>query len=176
MHFLVVVGSTREGRKTIHAAEYAAKTIEKEGHEAELFDLKEKDIPFMKERRRYLDEVPEDVEEFGQKVEDTDCLVIVCPEYNHSIPGVLKNALDYLYPEYNDKPFSYITTSAGGFGGVRGLSHLHDFTLAVGGIPGPNLPISSINSVFDSDGELQDSDYKDRFADYVEDIIEHSRK
>lgn len=175
MQFLILVGSTREGRKTIHAAEYAADIIESEGHEPEIFDLKDRDIPFLKERRRYLEEVPEDVEEFGQKVEKTDCLIIVSPEYNHSIPGVLKNALDYLYPEYEGKPFSYITTSAGGFGGVRSLSHLHDFTLAVGAEPGPNLPISKIEQVFDSEGKLQDSEYEERFDRFIQKTVDHSR-
>lgn len=176
MKTLVLVGSTRKGRKTIHAAEYAAEAFEENGHEAELFDLKERDIPFMEERRRYLENPPEDVEALGQKVEETDVLVIVSPEYNHSFPGVLKNALDYLYPEYHGKPFSYITTSGGGFGGVRGLSHLHDFTLAVNAHPGPNLPVSNVSSVFNQEGELEDEDYRERYSDYVQKVEEHVEK
>lgn len=173
MEALVLVGSTRDGRKTIRAAEHAVGVLEEKGHEAELFDLKKRNIPFMEERRNYLEEVPDDVEAFGEKVEECDALIIVSPEYNHSFPGVLKNALDYLYPEYDGKPFGYITTSAGGFGGVRGLSHLHDFTLAVNAHPGPNLPVSNIGSVFNENGELEEEDYKERFSGYVEKLESH---
>ena len=173
MKALVLVGSTRDGRKTIHAAEYTAKFLEEKGHESEIFDLKQRDIPFMEERRNHLDEVPEDIEAFGKKVEECDALIIVSPEYNHSFPGVLKNALDYLYPEYDGKPFGYITTSAGGFGGVRGLSHLHDFTLAVNAHPGPNLPVSNVGSVFSDSGELNEEAYEKRFSDYVEKLESH---
>ena len=48
-----------------------------------------------------------------------DALIIVAPEYNNGYPGVLKNALDYLLPEYERKPIGIVTVSAGGFG-VRG--------------------------------------------------------
>ncbi|MFB6144591.1 MAG: NADPH-dependent FMN reductase [Candidatus Nanohaloarchaea archaeon] len=176
MKALILVGSTRQGRKTIHAAEYAAEAFRDSGHTTELFDLEKRDIPFMQERRRYLEDVPEDIEVFGEKVEECDVLIIVSPEYNHSFPGVLKNALDYLYPEYHGKPFAYITTSGGGFGGVRGLSHLHDFTLAVNAHPGPNLPVSNIGSVFNEEGGLEDEDYRSRFSDYVEKVEDHVEK
>ena len=174
MHFLLLIGSTRDGRKTVHAAEFLEEKLKEAGHQPEIFDLKEKEIPFLN-NRTYSDEgeAPENAKLLSEKIRETDCLVIITPEYNHSIPGVLKNALDHLYPEYDNKPFSYITTSAGGFGGVRGLSHLHDITLAVNGKPGPNLPISGIRDVFSEDGELQDKSYHSRVEDYIKDVEEH---
>lgn len=176
MQALVLVGSTRKGRKTIHAAEYAKEILEESGHEAELFDLKQREIPFMEERRNYLDEVPADVDAFGRKVEECDVLIIVSPEYNHSFPGVLKNALDYLYPEYEGKLFGYITTSAGGFGGVRGLSHLHDFTLAVKAHPGTDLTVSDVGSVFDEEGVLKQVIYEKRFKEFIERLEEQYKQ
>lgn len=175
MNFLVVVGSTRDGRKTIHAAEAVRNSFSRSGHNAELFDLKEKNIPFLG-NRSYADEgpVPEDVEELSRRVEETDCIVIVSPEYNHSIPGVLKNALDHLYPEYEDNPFTYVTTSAGGFGGVRSLSHLQDITLALGGFPGPSLQISNIGNVFEN-SQISEN-YKRKLDDFVEDTVEFTEK
>lgn len=177
MEFLFLIGSTRDGRKTVHAAEFLQQKFEEEDHSIEFFDLKEKEIPFLN-NRTYTDEgeAPENAQLLSQKVEETDCLVILSPEYNHSIPGVLKNALDHLYPEYDDKPFAYVTTSAGGFGGVRGLSHLHDFTLAVGGQPGPSLQISKITQVFNEDGELLNEDYHRRSEDFIEQVEEHVNK
>lgn len=177
MHFLFIIGSTREGRKSIHAAEFLQEKFEDEGHEVDFFDLKEKEIPSLN-NRTYADEgeAPENAQLLSQEVEETDCIVIITPEYNHSIPGVLKNALDHLYPEYDDKPFAYATTSAGGFGGVRGLSHLHDFTLAVGGHPGPSIQFSNITDVFSGEGELKDEGYESRTEDFVQDAADHAEK
>lgn len=177
MQFLFLIGSTRDGRKSIHAGEFLQQKFEEAGHEIEFFDLKKKKIPFLN-NRTYADEgeVPENAQLLSEKVEETDCLIIITPEYNHSIPGVLKNALDHLYPEYDDKPFAYVTTSAGGFGGVRSLSHLHDITLAVNGQPGPSLQISSIGKVFDEDGELQDEDYYRRSEDFIAEVEAHVEK
>jgi len=174
--FLIVVGSTREGRKTIEVARKLEELFENKGHNTYFFDLKEKEIPFLG-NRSYTDEepVPEDIQDFSRLVEDSDGLVIVTPEYNHSIPGVLKNALDYLYPEYNDKPFYYVTTSAGGFGGIRALGHLQDITLALGGIPGPSLQVSNIRSVFE-EGKLTDEDLEDRMNDFIDEASRHVGK
>jgi NAD(P)H-dependent FMN reductase len=177
MKFLIIVGTTREGRKTINAAKTAVSKFSEEGHETVLYDLKEKDIPYLG-NRRYVDSekpVPEDIEELGQEVETADCVVIITPEYNHSIPGVLKNALDYLYPEYEDKPFAYVTDSAGGFGGVRALSHLHDITLALGAFPGPNIQVSNIGSKYE-EGELVDEELSERFDDFVSKTEEYVNK
>lgn len=177
MRFLIIVGTAREGRETIKAANTAVEKFGEQDHEPVLYDLKQKDIPDLG-NRRYDDSeqpVPDDIEELGQEVEDADCLVIITPEYNHSIPGVLKNALDYLYPEYEDKPFVYVTDSAGGFGGVRALSHLHDITLAFGAFPGPSLQISNIGSKYQG-GELADEELSNRFDDFVTKTEKHVKK
>jgi NAD(P)H-dependent FMN reductase len=175
MRFLIIVGATRDARKSIYPAKYLKEKLE-EDHRVDFFDLKEKKIPFLNSRT-YTDpgEAPENAQELSDKVKAADCIIIVTPEYNHSIPGVLKNALDHLYPEYNDKPFAYVTDSAGGFGGVRGLSHLHDITLAMGGHPGPSLNISRIGDVFEGE-ELVDEDYVDRFEDFISDVEEFVEK
>ncbi len=174
--FLIIVGSTRKGRRSIHAAEEVDTVLQEQGHQTTLFDLKEKEIPFLG-NRSYTDEepVPEDIQELSQLVQDSDGIMIISPEYNHSIPGVLKNALDYLYPEYSDKPFSYVTTSAGGFGGVRALGHLQDITLALGGFPGPSVQISDIGSVFE-DGELVDKETRERVEQFADKADQHVRK
>ena len=178
MDFLILIGTAREGRKTIKAANAVKRKFADAGHQVETFDLKDKEIPPLGNRTYVEDEepVPEDIVELSNKVDQTDCLVIASPEYNHSIPGVLKNALDYLYPEYDDLPFAYVTDSAGGFGGIRAVSHLHDITLAVGGLPGPSLPISNVGDVFDDEGEMVDESYHDKIEGFVDDAEEHVEK
>lgn len=177
MKFLVIVGTAREGRKTIHPARAVNKEFQEQGHETTFYDLKEKDIPPLG-NRTYRDEgpVPEDIQELSQEVKNSDCIVIVTPEYNHSIPGILKTAMDYLYPEYDDKPFSFVTVSGGGFGGVRALNHLHEITLELGGWPGPELPVSRVSQKFAEDGELQDEEFADRIESFVEEVEDHAEK
>ncbi|MFB6116529.1 MAG: NADPH-dependent FMN reductase [Candidatus Nanosalina sp.] len=171
MKFLVVLGTSREGRSSVHPARELVDRFKEKGHDAELFDLKEHQIPFLGK-----EDQNNDVEKFKEKVEGCDGLILVTPEYNHSFSGELKNALDHLYEEYTDKPFMYITVSAGGFGGIRALSHLHDVTLELGGLSGPELPVSRVREVFDSNGELVDEEYESRFRNFIEDCIDHTSK
>lgn len=173
---LVIEGTVRDGRKSIHPARYVTELFQEDGHEAELFDMRKYDIPLLRKRRFKASDPHPDIETFGQKVEAADTIVIVTPEYNHSIPGALKNLLDHLYPEYENKPFAYVTVSAGGFGGVRALSHLHDVTLEFNAHPGPDLPVSNVNDVFDEDSALIDDTYGDRFEDFVERVVDYTEQ
>lgn len=171
MKSLLVTGTVREGNKSQRVAEEALNYFSEAG-EAELFDLCEKEIPLMEQRLSHDNSPSEDVKEFKELVVWSDVVILVTPEYNHSIPGALKNLIDYLYEEYQDKAFSYMTVSAGGFGGVRAQSHLHDITLAVGGRPGPSLHVSNVNNHF-SEEEVSE-EYQDRlksFAQKVEDFV-----
>ncbi|WP_423747284.1 NAD(P)H-dependent oxidoreductase (plasmid) [Haladaptatus sp. SPP-AMP-3] len=176
LNILVVQGTIREGRNSIHPARYVTAQFREKGHDVELFDMKNYDIPLFRNQRNAVDYPHPGVDEFGQKVEAAQALVIVAPEYNHSIPGTLKNLLDHLYPEYEDTAFSYVTVSAGGFGGVRALSHLHDITLEFNAHPGPDLPVSNVHDAFDEDGTLIDKTYEDRFEEFVEQVVEHAEQ
>lgn len=178
MRFLIVPGTVRTGRKSIHAARYVQEVLEERGHDVTLFDMAEHDIPLM-ETRRYTDpgEPPDDVERFGQAVESADGIVLVTPEYNHSVPGALKTLLDYLYPEYESMPFSFVTVSAGPWGGVRAHQDLNNIVLELQGQPGPSLPVRNVGDVFDTDtGDLLDDAYAERFQDFVENVEDHTER
>lgn len=164
MKQLILVGTTRKGRATGLVADAVEEEFSAR-HEVEVFDLKEREVPHMEERLSNSENPPADVEKFSELVQWCDMLTIVTPEYNHSIPGALKNCLDYLYSEYTDKAFSYVTVSAGGFGGVRCQSHLHDITLSLGGCPGPSLPVSDVRENFDD--EVSD-EYVERISSFRE--------
>ena len=92
--------------------------------QTELLDLLEFNFPIMEERLHRRDDPPPHLQEFGEKIGRADSLVITTPEYNNGYPGVLKNALDYLLPEYERKPIAIVTVSAGGFGGINCLAQL----------------------------------------------------
>ena len=177
MNILLIIGTTREGRNTVRASDLLTNKFEEIASvETTVADLKELEIPHLTKRRFKTDNPPGDVEKLGKHIEDTECIVLVSPEYNHSFPGPLKNALDYFYPEYDEKCFSYVTTSAGGFGGVRQVSHLHDFTLAVGGIPGPHLAVSNIQEKIDAEGVAKEEGFNQRAEEYCQKVTNFMKK
>jgi NAD(P)H-dependent FMN reductase len=92
--------------------------------ETEILDLLEYNFPMMEERLRFCNDPPPGLREFSEKIARADAVVIVTPEYNNGYPGVLKNSLDYLLPEYRRKPIAIVTVSAGGFGGLNCLAQL----------------------------------------------------
>src|SRR4051812_1206618 len=129
MKVLIIVGTVREGRISTHQAKWIYKTANRQdGIEAELLDLKDYPLPFFNEpiSPRYNPErQPEEaVKKWLDKVNEADAYIVVTPEYNHSIPGVLKNAIDYIDWQFNRKPSAIV--SHGTVGGARAAMHLKE--------------------------------------------------
>src|SRR5438552_16579663 len=132
----LIVGSTRRGRQTPKVARFVHERLRRTGRaETELIDLETLQLPIMEERLRMRDDPPPGLREFAAKIDRADGIVIVTPEYNNGYPGVLKNALDYLLPEYRRKPIGIVTVSAGPFGGLLGLSQLRLVQRGSGAFP-----------------------------------------
>jgi NAD(P)H-dependent FMN reductase len=123
----VIAGSTRQGRFSDKAANWIAQEIKKEeGVDVEVLDLRDYDMPFFNEavspsykKEPYKNEA---VADFTQKIAQGDAFVIVAPEYNHGPTAVLKNALDWVYQEWNNKPVAFV--SYGSVGGARAVEQL----------------------------------------------------
>jgi len=121
----IIVGSTRPGRKGEAVAKWVYEIAKKrQDADFELIDLKDHPLP-------HLDEpIPPSAGHYAQehtkawaaKIEALDGFVFVTPEYNHSTSGALKNAIDYLYAEWNNKAAGFV--SYGSAGGVRAVEHL----------------------------------------------------
>lgn len=118
----VIIGSIREGRKGEKVAAWfmdAAKDIESAN--LVLIDLKDHSLPLFADAvspsvREGKHSNP-DVQAWLDSIEQADGYIFITPEYNHSIPGPLKNAVDYGFKEWNNKPIGFI-----GYGGVAGGS------------------------------------------------------
>jgi NAD(P)H-dependent FMN reductase len=144
-----VVGSIRQGRKSLAVAEYLhAKIEEKSELETRLLDLADYPLPPLEERTEGESALPMARKLFEQ-LGDADALLIVAPEYKGGVPGALKNVFDYFPPGFlRHKPVGICTVSAGGYGGISCLSQLRLLTLAVGGIPIPEfIAVSKVNDV-----------------------------
>jgi NAD(P)H-dependent FMN reductase len=173
LYIPIIAGSTRRDRQSIKVARFVLKKLqEREGVETELLDLLEYNFPIMEERLHRRDDPPPGLVEFGGKIGRADSFVIVTPEYNNGYPGVLKNALDYLLPEYERKPVGIATVSAGGFGGINCLAQLRLVVIGMGAVPIPeNLSVSRIHDSFKDDGTPNDPAYEKRAADFLDDLL-----
>ena len=169
----IIAGSTRRDRQSIKVARFVlARLQQRPGIATEMLDLLEYNFPIMEERLHRRDDPTPRLKEFGDKIGRADSFIIVTPEYNNGYPGVLKNALDYLLPEYERKPVGIVTVSAGGFGGINCLSQLRLVTIGMGAFPIPeNLSVSHIHDSFQDDGTPNDPAYEKRAAVFLDEVI-----
>ena len=127
LNIKVIIGSTRQGRFSEKPAQWIFEEVKKlEGVEVELLDLRDYEMPFFDSpispsmaKGQYSNET---VKKWAEKINDGDAFIIVTPEYNHSTSGVLKNAIDWISPEWNKKPVAFM--SYGSVGGARAVEQL----------------------------------------------------
>jgi NAD(P)H-dependent FMN reductase len=121
----IIIGSTRPGRNGEAVAKWVHEIAKKRNDaEFELVDIKDYNLPLLDEP------VPPSMGIYSQphtkawaaKIASFDAYVFVTPEYNHSTSGALKNAIDYLYREWNNKAAGFV--SYGSVGGTRAVEHL----------------------------------------------------
>src|SRR5438128_11774218 len=169
----VILGSIRRNRESAKVAKFAVNWLRRlEGVSTELLDLREFNLPMMEERLRFREDAPASALELSARINRADSIIIVTPEYSSGYPGVLKNALDYLKPEYKRKPFGTITVSAAETGGVLCLAALRQVILHLGGIPIPaSLPVAKVQDLFNSEGTPQDSSFLKRADYYFDDLM-----
>src|SRR6478735_5878513 len=168
----IIAGSTRRDRQSIKVARFVlSKLKQRKGVETELLDLLEYNFPIMEERLHHRDDPPPGLQEYADKIARADSVIIVTPEYNNGYPGVLKNALDYLLPEYERKPIGIVTVSAGGFGGINCLAQLRLVCLGMGAVPIPeNLSVSRVQDAFKDDGSY-DHAYDKRADGFLDEVL-----
>lgn len=147
----VIVGSTREGRFSEKPAHWILGQLKKrEGVDARLLDLRDFAMPFfdqpltpaMPGRPPYQ---PPVVQQWTSAIAQSDGFVFVTPEYNFGPSAVLKNALDWVYPEWNRKAAAFV--SYGSAGGARAVQQLRANLIELQVAPvryAVHLPISTL--------------------------------
>ena len=121
----IILGSTRPGRVGEGVAKWVCEVAQKRSDaKFELVDIKDLNLPLLDEP------IPSSMGQYSKphtkvwasKIDSFDAFVFVTPEYNHGIPGALKNAIDFLYREWNNKAAGFV--SYGGAGGGRAVEQL----------------------------------------------------
>ena len=174
----VVYGSVRSARQGIKAARFIVNKLEARGHDVELIDPMERQLPLLDRMyKEYGDgEAPPALESIASVFREADGFIIVSGEYNHSIPPALKNLLDHFQPEYHYKPSGIVTYSAGPFAGLRGLANLRAILGELGTPSIPSVfPISKVQNAFDEDGQALEEAYDDRVGRFLDEFEWYSR-
>ena len=121
----IIVGSTRPNRVGRQVGDWVNENAQRHGEaEFELVDLVDQNLPLLDEplppaMGQYENE---HTKAWAEKIASYDGFIFVTPEYNHSVPGAMKNAIDYLYAEWNNKAAGIV--SYGSAMGVRAAEHL----------------------------------------------------
>ncbi len=121
----IIIGSTRPGRNAEQVAKWVYDLASKRNDaEYELVDLKDFNLPLLDEPypASFGQYMNEHTKAFAEKIKSLDAFIFVNGEYNHSVPGALKNALDFVYAEWNNKAAGFV--SYGSAGGARAVEHL----------------------------------------------------
>lgn len=159
----VVIGSTRQGRQTDKLAKWAAKGFEGKA-EAEVLDLRDFPIPFLDEpiSPRYNPERTPDAEtkKWLDKVAEFDGFVLVTPEYNRSTSAVLKNAIDVVGHEMDDRPVALL-----GHGSTGGAQAVANLRMALPGVGVVTIPQALFFSDHLADSISDDGELKKEVAD-----------
>ena len=168
--FLGIAGSLRRESYNRAALRAAAKLAPR-GVTLDTFDIAS--IPlFNQDGER---SPPQALTEFKRAIRAADAIVLATPEYNYSIPGVLKNAIDCASRPYGDnawkgKPVAVMGASVGAFGAVRAQLHLRQtfVFLEMHPVNQPEVAIGNAEKAFDKDGELVDEKARKLIADLLQ--------
>lgn len=145
----------------------------------EIFDLA--DIPPYNQDIEM--DMPPKVKEFKSKIREGDAILIATPEYNYSVPGALKNAIDWASRPYGDnsfdgKPVAIMSASPGMLGGVRAQYHLRQSFVYLNMYPvnGPDVVVNFAQQKFDANGNLVDQDTRKFLGQLLQNLVNWTRR
>ena len=178
-HILGVAGSLRKASYN-RGLLRAAQEVAPEDVDIRTFDLSP--IPLYNEDVEAQGD-PESVRQFKHAIAAADALLIASPEYNYSVSGVLKNAIDWASrpPQQTvlkGKPVAIMGASTGRFGTARSQLSLRQVLLATGCyvMPGPEVYVAQAPKGFDADSNLQDPRTRDMVRALVEALVDWAKR
>jgi len=158
---------------------HAAKELVPEDAVIDIFDL-EGIPPFNQDLENQM---PEKVKEFKARIKASDAILIATPEYNYSIPGVLKNAIDWASRPYGDnsfqdKPVAVMSASMGMLGGARAQYHLRQtfVFLNMHPINAPEVIVNFADEKIDENGRVTDGETREKIRQLLESLVAWTKR
>lgn len=128
-------------------------------------------------------EIPENVKEFKNKIKNADAILFSLPEYNYSVPGFIKNAIDWASRPYGDnswedKPAAIMSESIGNTAGTKAQYHLRQVLvyLNVHALNKPEFMVSNAKDKFDKEGNLIDEETRGKIKPFIEALAAWTNK
>ena len=178
IRILGIAGSLRKGSYNRSALRAAVKLVPSDST-LEIGDLH--GIPPFNEDHE--NEFPLHAREFKAKVSAADAILIATPEYNYSVPGVLKNAIDWASRPYgtsawNGKPIGIMGASVGTLGTARAQYHLRQMFVFLNMFPlnQPEIMIANAAEKFDEQGNLKDLKTSEKIKEMLEALVDWTRR
>lgn len=181
MKILGFAGSLRTDSYNQQIIKNALKIAEEMSAQTEFLDLHDLKMPLYDtdiETSDYLKEA----KKLKEMIRRADAVVISSPEYNRSIPGVLKNALDWASrphgeSAFEDKPTALVTASPGSKGGARAMEHLTQVMEALGTkLSEKKVSIGEVRDKLDKNGNLTDGEAIESIKQLLHELIQISQK
>ena len=166
LNLKIIVGSTRPGRAADRVIPWITGLAKQHpGFTAEVLDLRDWPLPFFAETLQTVGD-PRDpsysdplVRRWNQRIAEGDAYLFITPEYNHSVPGVLKNAIDSVFASFafRHKPAAFVGYSGGIAAGIRAIEHLVHIAIEAEMVPlRTTVLIPVVGAAFGQDGEPRD--------------------
>ncbi len=174
MNIVIISGSIRENASTKRVSRNLQRHLQHEYTTgAEVIDLKEYDYPIWKEVFQKETNPPLMCMRLHQKLQESDALIFVTPEYNGSYSLALKNMVDYFgLTVFEKKVIGVTAVSTGGMGGIRSGLQLQQLILAIFAIPVPQmLLVPNIHQHFDEDGVLLDASFEKNVSLFAKEFL-----
>jgi len=175
---LGIAGSLRK-KSYNRAALRAAQQLAPENVKIEIFELD--GIPIFNQDEEQ--NPPEKVKQLKARIRAADAILLVTPEYNYSIPGVLKNAIDWASRPYGDnawqgKPVAVMGASIGAQGSSRAQYHLRQVFVFLDMLPmnKPEVMIGNASQRFDEEGNLVDPETRKHIRELLEALVSWTRR
>jgi len=183
---LAFAGSTREGSFNKQLLKLAAAAASKAGGDVQVIDLRDFPLPIYDGDLESREGLPENARKLKQLFISHQAILISSPEYNSSVSGVLKNAIDWVSrPAPGEAPLAgfegkvagLLSASPGALGGLRGLVQLRAILGNIRVLVLPDqVAVSRANEAFDAEGRLKDPKLQASVEKLAEKLVDHVRK
>jgi len=174
----IILGSTRPTRVGEQVAKWVTEIAKKRTDaEYELIDVKDYNLPLLDEpvSPGYAKEyTKEHTKKWSEKIKSFDGYVFVTAEYNHSVPGALKNAIDFLYKEWNNKAVGFV--AYGSIGGARVIEHLRGISAELQMADVRNTAMLTLHDDFENYSVFKPREFKvESVNDVLDQVIDWSK-